>query len=140
MQVLQGPEFVIGVSILLLTKNEEIDLPGCLASVNWSDDVVVYDSLSTDQTKDQALGLGARFVQRPGQDPSFAYGGNEGIHRTWGIHEITYKYPWLFVIDADERLTPEAVIELQAIARNPDPRYVAYRIRRRDYFQGRQLR
>lgn len=131
---------MIGVSVLLLTKNEEIDLPGCLASVDWSDDVVVYDSFSTDQTKDQALGFGARFVQRPGQDPSLAYGGNEGIHRTWGIHQIPYKHSWLFVIDADERLTPEAAAELQAIASNPDPLYVAYRIRRRDFYQGRQLR
>jgi glycosyltransferase involved in cell wall biosynthesis len=133
-------DFVIGISVLLLTKNEEKDLPGCLASVAWSDDVVVYDSLSTDQTKNLALGFGARFVQRPGQDPSVAYGGNEGIHRTWGIHEIPYKHPWIFVIDADERLTPEAAAELRAIACNPDPRYVAYRIRRRDFFQSRQLR
>jgi glycosyltransferase involved in cell wall biosynthesis len=117
-------DFVIGISVLLLTKNEEKDLPGCLASVAWSDDVVVYDSLSTDQTKNLALGFGARFVQRPGQDPSVAYGGNEGIHRTWGIHEIPYKHPWIFVIDADERLTPEAAAELRAIACNPDPRVV----------------
>jgi hypothetical protein len=75
-----------------------------------------------------------------GFDESKAFGGNEAIHRTWGIHEISYKNPWLFVIDADERLTPEAAVELQAIASNPDPNFVAYRIRRRDFFQGRQLR
>lgn len=131
---------MVGVSVLLLTKDEERDLPGCLASVAWSDDIVVYDSLSSDQTKVLAEGHGARFVQRPGQDPSLAYGGNEGIHRTWGIHQIPYKHPWLFVIDADERLTPEAAAELQSIASNSDPQIVAYRIRRRDFFQGRQLR
>ncbi len=46
----------------------------------------------------------------------------------------------MFYIDADERLTPEAAAELQAIATIPDPKVVAYRIRRRDFFQGRQLR
>ncbi len=128
------------VSILVLTKNEQQDLAGCLQSVAWSHDIVVYDSCSTDRTQEIATSSGARLITRPGQDLSVAYGGNEGFHRSWGIHEISYKYPWLFVIDADERLTPESAAELQTIASNPDPRFVAYRIRRRDFFQGRQLR
>jgi glycosyltransferase involved in cell wall biosynthesis len=128
------------ISVLILTKNEEQDLPGCLMSVAWSDDIVVYDSSSSDGTQDIAASSGARVIIRPGQDFSVAFGGDETFHRTWGIHEITYRNPWLFVIDADERLTPEAAAELQAIASNPDTRYVAYRIRRRDFFQGVQLR
>jgi glycosyltransferase involved in cell wall biosynthesis len=127
-------------SILILTKNEVTDLPGCLKSVGWSNDIVVYDSFSTDLTVSIASSAGARVIQRAGQDPKVAFGGDEAFHRTWGIHEIEYKNPWLFVIDADERLTTDATAELQAIASNPDPRFVAYRIRRRDYFQGRQLK
>jgi glycosyltransferase involved in cell wall biosynthesis len=127
-------------SILILTKNEEIDLRGCLDSVAWSDDVVVYDSYSSDDTGSIARSAGARVIQRPGQNASVAFGGDEALHRTWGIREIKFKNPWLFVIDADERLTPEAAAELQTIASNPDHHIVAYRIRRRDYFQGRQLR
>jgi len=126
--------------VLILTKNEERDLPGCLLSLAGVDDIVIYDSLSTDSTRDIALRAGARFVHRPGYDGSKAFGGNEAQHRTWGIREIEYKHPWLFVIDADERLTLEAAAELQAIATNPDPKFVAYRIRRRDFFQGRHLR
>ncbi|MCT0200802.1 glycosyltransferase family 2 protein [Synechococcus sp. CS-1325] len=129
-----------GFSVLILVRNEEIDLPGCLCSVDISDDVVVYDSFSTDFTKQIALHAGARFIVRPGQDPSLAFGGDEGLHRTWGIHEISYRYPWLFVIDADERLTPAAAAELQAIACSSDSLYVAYRIRRRDFFQDRHLK
>ena len=129
-----------GFSVLIATKNEEQDLAGCLESLHLVDDVVVYDCLSTDRTQSIALEAGARFIVRPGYDDSRAFGGNEALHRTWGIHEIPYKNSWLFVIDADERLTPEAAAELQAIASNPDPRFVAYRIRRRDFFQGRQLR
>ncbi len=110
-----------------------------MLSVAWSNDIVVYDSCSTDHTRETAASHGARVIIRPGQDFSVAYGGDEAFHRTWGIHEIPYNYTWLFVIDADERLTPEAAAELQAIASNPDPHVVAYRIRRRDYFQGRQL-
>lgn len=128
------------VSVLILTKNEQIDLPGCLRSVEWCNDIVVYDSHSADRTKAIASRFGARLVERLGQDPSLPYGGDESFHRTWGIHEIHYANPWLFVIDADERLSPEAAFELQAIASNPYPHFVAYRIRRRDFFQGRHLR
>ena len=127
-------------SILILTKNEALDLPGCLKSVEWSNDVVVYDSFSTDRTISIASGAGARVIQRPGQDPEITFGGDEALHRTWGIREIQYKNPWLFVIDADERLTPEAADELRVIARDPSSTCVAYRIRRRDFFQGRQLK
>jgi glycosyltransferase involved in cell wall biosynthesis len=129
-----------GFSVLILVKNEEKDLPGCLGSVGLSDDVVVYDSFSTDRTKEIALQAGARFVVRPDQDPSIAFGGDESLHRTWGVREISYKYQWLFVIDADERLTPEAAAELLAIARNPYYDHAAYRMRRRDFFQGRHLK
>ena len=54
----------IPVSVLILTKNEEHDLPGCLQSVSWCDDVHVYDSGSTDQTLAIAEQHGARVTQR----------------------------------------------------------------------------
>lgn len=128
------------ISVLILTKNEERDLPGCLQSVAWSDDVVVYDSFSTDRTEEIAISHGARVLSRPGCGKSVAFGGNEAQHRTWGIREIPYKNPWIFVIDADERLTREAAEEVQFIARCPQPLNVAYRIRRRDFFRGRHLK
>ena len=52
------------ISVLILTKNEAQDLPGCLASVAWSDDVQVFDSFSTDQTVAIAQAAGANVVQR----------------------------------------------------------------------------
>ena len=50
----------MSISILILTKNEEQDLPGCLESVKWSDDIHVYDSMSTDKTEEIALHYGAK--------------------------------------------------------------------------------
>lgn len=38
------------ISVLILTRNEEQDLPGCLESVRRSDDIHVYDSYSADRT------------------------------------------------------------------------------------------
>lgn len=126
-------------SVLILTKNEEKNLPECLDSVSWCSDIVVYDSFSTDGTQAIALSAGARFIQRSSQNQNLPFGGDEGYHRSWGIRNISYKYDWLFVIDADERLSQDSVKEMQAIATNPDSGYVAYRIRRRDFLQGRQL-
>ncbi len=120
------------VSVLILTKNEENDLPGCLKSVAWSDDIVVFDSVSTDSTQDIAAEAGARIIERPFD--------NWASHQNWGLNNIAFRNPWVFYIDADERLTPEAVSELSYIAQNPMTGFVAYRILRRDFFQGRQLR
>ena len=53
------------VSVLILTRNEEENLPLCLASVKWCDDIVVYDSFSTDRTVDAAEANEARVYQRP---------------------------------------------------------------------------
>ena len=116
------------VSVLILTKNEENDLPGCLESVAWSDDIVVYDSLSTDATQKIASEAGARIIERAFD--------NWASHQNWGLRNISFCNHWVFYIDADERLTTEAAAELQAIACNPDPRVVAYRILRRDFFSG----
>lgn len=51
-----------GISVLILTKNEQQDLPGCLASVAWSDDIHVYDSMSTDDTVAIAGWFGAKIT------------------------------------------------------------------------------
>jgi glycosyltransferase involved in cell wall biosynthesis len=52
------------ISVLILTRNEELDLPGCLPSVAWSDDVRVFDSFSTDTTAEIARSAKAHLHQR----------------------------------------------------------------------------
>ena len=52
------------VSALVLTRNEERQLPGCLRSLSWCDDIHVYDSFSTDRTVAIARAAGARVTQR----------------------------------------------------------------------------
>ena len=136
------------LSVLILTRNEQDDLPGCLDSLLWCDDVVVYDSYSTDDTEVIARGHGARFVQRPNQDLAISFGGDEGFHRTWGLREITFRYPWCLVLDADERLSTAAYEEIAALLSSGQPSInsaeseppVAYQLRRRDFFQGRHLK
>lgn len=119
------------ISVLILTKNEEQDLPGCLQSVAWSDDVHVYDSLSTDKTIDIASAHGARITQRPFD--------NWAAHQNWGLANVPFKHPWVFYIDADERMTPDLVRAVQAAVKTPGD-VVAFRVQRRDFLMGQWLK
>lgn len=119
------------ISILVLTKNEEKDLPGCLQSVSWSDDIHVYDSISDDGTVEIARSANATVTQRAFD--------NWAAHQNWGLHNIAFKYPWVFYIDADERMTPELIREVRKAVESPGES-VAFRIRRRDFFMGRWLK
>ena len=119
------------ISVLILTKNEEQDLPGCLESVRWSDDIHVFDSYSTDGTLDIARAAGARITQRQFD--------NWSAHQNWGLANIRFRHPWALYIDADERVTPVLAENLHRAVENPDDK-VAFRIRRRDFWGDRWLR
>jgi glycosyltransferase involved in cell wall biosynthesis len=119
------------ISVLVLTKNEENDLPGCLRSVSWCDDVHVYDSVSTDRTVEIATQAGAHVTQRPFD--------NWAAHQNWGLANIPFKYPWVFYIDADERMTPELVAAIRQTVQSAGEN-VAYRVQRRDFFLGTWLK
>jgi len=119
------------ISILVLTKNEQQDLPGCLESVAWSDDIHVYDSNSTDKTVEIAENFGAKVTSRPFD--------NWASHQNWGLQHIKFKHAWVFYIDADERMTPDLATEVQSIV-NDAKHNVAFRIQRRDFYLGTWLK
>ncbi len=121
----------MSISVLVLTKNEQQDLPGCLASVAWCDDVIVYDSLSTDDTRAIAERAGARVVERAFD--------NWSSHQNWGLRNLPFRHPWVFYIDADERMTPELATQIQLAVQSPDG-HVAFRVQRRDFFLGTWLK
>ncbi|CAH0351565.1 glycosyltransferase family 2 protein [Aquabacterium sp. CECT 9606] len=123
------------VSVLILTKNEQHDLPGCLHSVGWSDDVHVLDSGSTDSTVALAQAQGATVTVRSYPGSAAPFGGDEAAHRNWGLRNIAFKHQWLLLLDADERATPELVASIQAMLSAPG-HCAAYRVHRRDYFLG----
>lgn len=119
------------ISILILTKNEEKDLPGCLESVAWSDDIHVYDSFSSDRTVAVAQAAGAHIARRRFD--------NWSAHQNWGLQNIQFKHPWVFYLDADERMTPELVKSTREAVASPGEN-VAFRVQRRDFFEGTWLR
>lgn len=121
------------ISILVPTKNEEQDLPGCLESVHWCDDIHVYDSGSTDATAEIARQNGASVTVRPFGSGKELFGGNESEHKNWALANIPFKYKWVLHLDADERVTPELVASIRRAIERPEGN-VAFRIRRRDFW------
>ena len=129
----------MSISVLILTRNEQSDLPGCLESVAWSDDVHVFDSDSSDATVAIAEAFGACVTCRSYGEDRRLFGGDESAHRNWGLRNIAFKHAWVFVIDADERMTPSLVEAAQRAVASPDD-HVAFRVQRRDFMLGTWLR
>jgi len=127
------------ISILILTKNEEVALPGCLESVAWSDDVHVYDSGSTDRTAAIAAAAGAHFTLSPNAHNAAPFGNDEAELRNRAIKTLPFKYPWVLYVDADERPTEDLVdAALAAVAKGGEN--VGYRLQRRDFFMNTWLK
>jgi glycosyltransferase involved in cell wall biosynthesis len=120
------------VTCLVYTLNEEVNLPHCLSSLSWCDDVAVIDSFSTDRTEGIARAARARFVQH--EFTGF------GDQRNWSLTQVSLRHPWVLILDADERVPPELVAEMrERLATVPD-NVAAFRLRRRFYLWGRWLR
>ena len=120
------------ISVLILTRNEQVDLPACLSSVAWSDDVHVFDSFSQDNTVELARQGGAVVHQRIFDDYA--------THRNAALRGIHFRYPWVFLLDADERPTPELGEEVMRVVANAPSEVGGYTVRRRDYLFGRWLK
>jgi glycosyltransferase involved in cell wall biosynthesis len=119
------------VSVLILTKNEESDLPACLASVSWSDDVHVLDSQSTDGTVELARAAGASVTVR--RFDGYASQRNFGL-------QLPFKNDWVLLLDADERMPDAAWREILAFAVDASAHVAGGRLRRRDIWWGRWLK
>jgi glycosyltransferase involved in cell wall biosynthesis len=121
-----------GVSILILTLNEEINLADCLDSCAWSDDIVVFDSVSTDRTQEIARARGARLVERAFD--------NYAAQRNAALTTVAYKNPWVLMVDADERIPAELAAEIAVATSQAQSDVALFRMRRKDFFMGKWLR
>src|SRR5690606_28990491 len=101
------------VTIVILTKNEQHDLPACLASIMpYTDDCIVLDSGSDDGTVEIARAAAVPVYVNP-----FSGFGDQ---RNWAIDRIPHRYDWALHLDADERITPAFAAELKSLlASNP---------------------
>jgi glycosyltransferase involved in cell wall biosynthesis len=117
-------------SVVILTLNEEAALPACLASLATCDDIVLLDSGSSDRTAELARSAGARVFTRPFD--TFA-----GQHNH-AQRNIEFRHPWVFHLDADERMTPELDLECRRAAGRAD--LDGFRVAPKMMFEGRWVR
>ena len=123
----------VPVSILIPIKNEAANLPRCLVSVAWADEIFVVDSQSTDGSQEIAEKAGAKVVQ-------FHFKGTWPKKKNWALENLPFKHEWVFILDADEVMPPEAEAEFRAIVSDANHAVSGYWINRRFMFMGKWLR
>src|SRR6516162_2052914 len=118
------------ISVVILTLNEELNLPRCLKAIPWCDDVLIVDSFSSDATLKIAAAYGVRVVQR-------AFDSFAG-QRNFALEHCELKYEWIFHLDADEVMTPDVSAEILGCIAATDKD--AYRVSSKLMFNGKFLR
>jgi glycosyltransferase involved in cell wall biosynthesis len=118
------------ITIYILTYNEELDIAACIESAMLSDDIIVVDSMSSDRTVEIANRYPIRVVEHAFE--------SHGKQRTWMLENISPKYDWVYILEADERMTPELFAECVEASKSPD--YIGYYVAERVMFLNTWIR
>lgn len=118
------------LTVVVPTKNEERNVALCLGSIPDGIEVHVVDSASTDRTEEIAEEAGAQVTR-------FEWNGQFPKKRNWFLEQGQVRTPWVLFLDADERLTPEFIAELEETL--PQTTKIGFWIRYFDRFMGQPL-
>jgi glycosyltransferase involved in cell wall biosynthesis len=117
------------ISVTVIALNEEKDLPRCLESARFADEIIVIDSGSTDQTVNVARSLGAKVVVEPWR--------GYGAQKNFAMKQA--KSEWVLNIDADEVITPELRAEVLREIQSPQAAS-GYAVARKTFYMGQWIR
>lgn len=121
------------LSVIILTFNEEVNLPACLMSLKkLNPNIFVVDSNSTDRTIEIAKQCGAEVMSHSFQ--------NHAEQFNWAIDNLRINTPWCMRLDADERLTDSLIDELKTRLPATGEMTSGFLIKRRVYFLGRWIK
>jgi glycosyltransferase involved in cell wall biosynthesis len=120
------------VTVIVLTRNEELNLAACLESVAWAERVFVVDSGSTDRTTEIARTRGAGVEVHPFDTHARQW--------TWALEALPIATEWVLGLDADQRVTPELRDEIRRTLGNAGEEVSGYFVKRRQVFRGRWIR
>lgn len=120
------------ISVIILTKNEEKDLPSCLASLGWCNDLHVLDSGSTDNTIEIAKEFDATLWENPFE--SF------GKQRNFALDKINTKHNWILFLDADEVVTEKFKTAILDSVKNADEQVAGFYCCWKMMLEGRWLK
>lgn len=120
---------MLPISVVIITKNEESNIGACIQSaLLLTNDVIVVDSKSEDNTLQVAAGAGATTVSIDWK----GYGHSRNIGAAKAKHE------WILSLDADERITPSLVRNLRNLQLN-NP-FTVYKLKRANHFNYKPVR
>ncbi len=114
----------------VITKNEAANLPDCLKSIAFAEQIVIVDSGSTDETVTIASGFGCDVFSEPWR--------GFGPQKQFAIDQC--QHSWILVLDADERIPEETARKIKRIISDGNDRIAGYSFPRKNYFQGRWIR
>lgn len=117
-------------SVYLLTYNEEIDIAACIESILDCDDLILVDSFSTDRTIEIASKYPIRIFQNKFE--------THGKQRNWMLENIETKYDWVYLLEADERFTPELFNECKEAIKSD--KFIGYYVAERMMFMGKWIK
>ena len=120
------------ISAVILTYTEENIIQKCLAALDFVDEIVVFDSFSSDQTVNIAQMMGAKVIKRTFD--------NYANQRNEALKSVSTKSDWILMVDADEIVSGELKQEILAITSQPNNPVTLYRVRRKDMFQGKWIK
>lgn len=131
---MQETQKSIGITVVIATKNEEINIQDAISSVGNFSEVVVVDSNSKDKTAQLASDFGAKLI-------NFEWNGQYPKKRQWILENVNIANSWIFFLDADERMTPELESELRAfLALSNVDQYSAGLIKLSAFIHGTKLK
>lgn len=116
------------LSVILITKNEAANLQDCLSSVSWADELIVVDSGSSDGTVD----IARQFTPYVYSQAWLGFGVQKNLALDYATGD------WILSLDADERVTPELRLEIEAAI--ADGRFDGYLLPRLSQFCGKFVR
>jgi len=126
---------MINLSVIVLTKNEEVNVLDCIESIPKAAEIIVVDDYSTDRTIDVIKSLknpNIKIYERH-LDNNFSDQRNFGLSKT--------KSDWVLFLDADERITKSLADEIISIINNSFEATInGYFIKRRDTLWGHELK
>jgi len=118
------------LSVVVITKNEEANMPEFLEGSAFADEIVVVDEYSQDRTAEICRAAGVKVIQN--HKINMATQWNVGVDAATG--------DWIFKQDADYRLTPELVAAVKDILEDDRQEYDAYFIPRKNIFMGKWIK
>lgn len=121
------------ISVFILTFNEEANIRRCLESLQgWTDDIVIVDSYSTDDTLPICRVYGCKIRQK-----EFV---NHAVQCNWALENIDFKYDWIMRLDSDELLPEKLKVELAQLVDEVGEDVTGIYLNRRQYFMNRWLK